>query len=142
MTAAEERGKGLRQTLSRTQKALTHLHEVMLPRTDIPESLEHLADVFYANDAAIKGFSYLQTEHGARSLISLAMAHEAQVDFDAITSSFPVGPDGKAVSMKKFTKQARQYASQLSKLIAAREAEKAKDTAKKAKAAASESEFS
>lgn len=142
VTAAEEKGKGLRQTLSKTQKALTHLHEVMLPGTNIPESLEHLADVFYANDAAIKEFSYLQTERGARSLISVALAHGAQVDFNAITSSFPVGPDGKAVSMKKFTKQARQYASQFSKLIEAREAKKAEDAAKKAKAAASESEFS
>ena len=106
MTAAEEKGKGLRQTLSKTQKALTHLHEVMLPGANIPESLERLADVFHADDAAIKGFSYLQTERGARSLISVAMAHGAQVDFDAITSSFPVGPDGKAVSTKKFTRQA------------------------------------
>ena len=142
MTAAEEKGKGLRQTLSKTQKALTHLHEVMLPGANIPESLERLADVFHADDAAIKGFSYLQTERGARSLISVAMAHGAQVDFDAITSSFPVGPDGRAVSTKKFTRQARQYASQFSKLIEAREAKKAEDAAKKAKAAASESEFS
>ena len=44
--------------------------------------------------------------------------------------------------MEKFTKQARQYASQLSKLIAAREAKQAKDATKKAKVAASESEFS
>ena len=142
VAAAKERGKGLRQMLSKTQKALTHLHEVMLPGKDTPESLECLADVFSANDAAIKGFSYLQTERGARSLISVAMAHGAQVDFNAITSSFPVGPDGRAVSTKKFTRQARQYASQFSKLIEAREAKKAKDAAKKAKAAASESEFS
>ena len=142
MTAAEERGMGLCQTLSKSQKALTHLHEVMLPGANIPESLERLADVLHADDAAINGFSYLQTERGVRSLISVAMAHGAQVDFDAITSSFPVGPDGRAVSTKKFTRQARQYASQFSKLIEAREAEKAKDAAKKAKAAASESEFS
>ena len=100
------------------------------------------ADIFSANDAAIKDYSYLQTEHGARSLISLIMAHGTQVDFEAITSSFPVGSDGKSVSMKKYTKLARPYASQFLKLIAAREAEKANEAAKKAKAAASESEFS
>ena len=142
MAAAEERGKELRQTLSKTQKTLTHLHEVMLPGEDVPETLERLADIFSASDAAIKEYSYLQTERGARSLISLTMAHEAQVDFHAITSSFPVGPDGKAVSMKKYTKLARPYASQFSKLISAREAEKANEAAKKAKAAASEYEFS
>ena len=142
VAAAEKRGKGLRQTLSKTQEALTHLHEVMLPGKDVPETLEHLAEVFSASDAAIKEYSYLQTERGARSLISLAMAHGTQVDFHAITSSFPVGPDGKAVSMKKYTKLARPYASQFSKLIAAREAEKASEAAKKGKAAASESEFS
>jgi hypothetical protein len=114
----------------------------MLPGKDVPETLDHLAEVFSASDAAIKEYSYLQTERGAQSLISLTMAHGAQVDFHAITSSFPVGPDGKAVSMKKYTKLARLYASQFSKLIAAREAKKVSEAAKKAKAAASESEFS
>ena len=142
VTAAEEKGKGLRLTLSKTQGALVHLHEVMLPGVNIPESLEHLADVFHANDEAIKGFSYLQTERGARSFISVAMAHGVQVDFNAITSSFPIGPNGKAVSTKKFTRLARQYASQFSKLIQAREAEKTKAAAEKAKAAVSESEVS
>ena len=132
----------MRLTLSKTQEALAHLHEVMIPGADIPESLESLADVFHANDEAIKGFSYMQTERGARSFISVAMAHGAHVDFNAITSSFPVGPDGKAVSTKKFTKLARQYVSQFSKLIQTSEAEKAKVAAEKAKAAASESELS
>ena len=112
VAAAKEKGKGLRLTLSKTQEALAHMHEVMIPGADIPESLESLADVFHANDEAIKGFSYMQTERGARSFISVAMAHGVQVDFNAITSTFPVGPDGKAVSTKKFIKLARQYASQ------------------------------
>ena len=134
MALAEKRGKDLRQTLSKTQGALAHLHEVMLPGEDAPNTLERLADVFSANDAAIKDYSYMQTERGARSLISLILAHGTKVDFEAVTSSFPVGPDGKAVSMKKYTKLAKPLASQFSKLIATREAEK------KAKAAVSESE--
>ena len=135
MALAEKRGKDLRQILSKTQGALTHLHEVMLPGEDAPNTLERLANVFSASDAAIKDYSYVQTERGARSLISLILAHGTKVDFEAVTSSFPVGPDGKAVSMKKYTKLAKPLASRFSKLIATREAEK------KAKAAASESEL-
>ena len=107
----------------------------MLPGEDAPNTLERLADVFSTNDAAIKDYSYMQTERGARSLISLVLAHGTKVDFEAITSSFPVGPDGKDVSMKKYTKLAKSLASQFSKPIATREAEK------KAKAAVSESEL-
>ena len=135
MALAKKQGKDLRQTLSKTQEALTHLQEVMLPGEDAPNTLERLANVFSASDAAIKDYSYMQTERGARSLISLTLAHGTKVDFEAITSSFPVGPDGKAVSMKKYTKLAKPLASQFSKLIATREAEK------KAKAVASESEL-
>ena len=87
VTAAEEKGKGLRQTLSKTQGALAHLHEVMLPGVNIPESLERLADVFHANDEAIKGFSYLQTERGARSFISVAMAQcKRSRDLESVSS--------------------------------------------------------
>ena len=142
MALAKKQGKDLRQTLSKTQKALTHLHEVMLPGEDAPSTLERLANVFAASDAAIKDYSYMQTERGTRSLISLIMAHGMKVDFEAITSSFPVGSDGKDVSMKKYTKLDRPLASQFSKLIATREAEKTLEAAKRAKAAASESEFS
>ena len=80
---AEKRGKDLRQTLSKTQEALTHLHEVMLPGEDAPNTLERLANVFSACDGAIKDYSYMQTERGARSLISLIMAHGTKVDFEA-----------------------------------------------------------
>ena len=70
VAAAEEKGKGLRLTLSKTQQALAHLHEVMIPGADIPEDLESLVNIFHSNDEAIKGFSYMQTKRGARAYLS------------------------------------------------------------------------
>lgn len=135
ISAAEAKGKQLQLVLTKTKTALTNLHEVMLPETAVPDNLEELVDVFHKDDAAIEGFSYTQTERGARSLISVTMAHEAQVDFNTITSTFPVGADGKAISLKKFSKPARQYAQQFSELIQTREAEKKKAAAEKVSAA-------
>ena len=73
-----------------------------------------------------------------RSFLAVALAHGTEVDFDAITTKFPVGIDGRAKSTKKYLKDAGSLAGQFSELIRAREAEKAKIAAEKS-AAVSES---
>ena len=80
---------------------------------------------------AIKGFSYAQTERGVRSFLAVALAHGTKVDFDAITTKYPVGSDGKPKSTRKYLKNAGRLAGQFSELIRAREAEKAKTAAEK-----------
>ena len=110
----------------------------MLPDAETPKDLESLVGAFHSSDEAIKGFSYAQTERGVRSFLAVALAHGTQVDFNAITTKFPVGIDGRAKSTKKYLKNAGRLASQFSELIRAREAEKAKTAAKKS-AVASES---
>ena len=97
-----------------------------------------MVGAFHSSDEVIKGFSYAQTERGVRSFLAVSLAHGTKVDFDAITSTFPVGADGKAMSKKKFLKNVGRLASQFSQLIRAREAEKAKAAAEKP-AGASES---
>ena len=140
LSAIEAKAKHLQVVLAKAKSALSNLHDVMVPDVPVPEDLEQLVDVFHKDDAAIEGFSYMQTECGARSLISVAMAHGAQVDFNAITSTFPTGVDDKAVSLKKFSNSARQYARHFSELIQARDAERKKKKAAAEKAsAASES---
>lgn len=131
LAGAEQKAKELRATLTKTQETLTHLHEVMLPEAEIPQDLESLVGTIHSSDEVIKGFSYAQTERGVRSFLAVALAHGTKVDFDAITSSFPVGPDEKAMSTKKFLKNVGHLASQFSKLIRACEAEKAKAAAEK-----------
>ena len=66
-----------------------------------------------------------------RSFLAVALAHGTKVDFDAITTTFPVGTDGKPKSTKKYLKNAERLAGQFSQLIRAREAEKAKAAAEK-----------
>ena len=110
----------------------------MLPEAEVPQDLESLVGTFHLSDEVIKDFSYAQTERGVRSFLAVALAHGTKVDFDAITSTFPVGANGKAMSTKKFLKKVGHLASQFSKLIRAREAKKAKAAAEKS-AGASES---
>ena len=117
--------------LSKTQEAFTRLHEVMLPDAEAPRDFESLAGAFHSNDEVIRGFSYANTERGVRSFLAVALAHGTQVDFDAITTKFPVGTNGRAKSTKKYLKNAGRLASQFSALIRAREAKKAKTAAEK-----------
>ena len=75
LAIAEHKAKGLRGTLSKTQEALTRLHEVMLPDAEAPKDLESLVGAFHPSDEAIKGFSYVQTKRGVRSFLAVALAH-------------------------------------------------------------------
>ena len=138
LAVAEHKAEGLRGTLSKTQEALMHLHEMMLPDAEAPKDLEGLVGAFHSSDEAIKGFSYAQTERGVRSFLAIALAHGTQVDFDAITTKNPVGTDGKPKSTRKYVKTAGRLAGQFFELIRDREAEKVKTSAEKS-AAVSES---
>ena len=51
---AERKAEVLRGTLSKTQEALTRLHDIMLPDADAPKDLAGLADVFHSSDEAIR----------------------------------------------------------------------------------------
>ena len=124
----------LRGTLSKTQEAFTRLHEMILPSIEAPKDLTGLVDAFHSNDEAIRGFSYTQTERGVCSFLAVALAHGIKVDFEAITTKYPVDADGKPKSTRKYTKTAARLASQFSELIRAREAEKVKIAAEKSSA--------
>ena len=75
LAVAERKAEGLRGTLSKTQEALTCLHEVMLPDAEAPKDLESLVGAFHSSDEAIKGFSYVQTERGVQSFLAVALTH-------------------------------------------------------------------
>ena len=75
--ATEAKAKHLQVVLAKAKSALSNLHDVMVSNAPAPEDLEQLVDVFHKDNAAIEGFSYMQTECGARSLISVAMGHGA-----------------------------------------------------------------
>ena len=92
---AERKAEVLRGTLSKTQEALTRLHEMMLPSAEAPKDLGGLVDAFHSNDEAIRGFSYTQTERGVCSFLAVALAHGIKVDFEAITTKYPVDADGR-----------------------------------------------
>ena len=111
LAVIEQKAEELCGTLSKTQEALTRLHEVMLPDTKTHKDLESLVGAFHSSDEAIKGFSYAQTERGVRSFLAVALAHGTQVDFDAITPKFPVGTGGRAKSTKKYLKNTGRLAS-------------------------------
>ena len=123
LAIVEQKVEGLREM----QEALTHLHEMMLPNAEAPKDLAGLVGAFHSSDEVIKGFSYTQTERRVRSFLVVALAHGTKVDFDAITTKYPVDADGKPKSTRKYVKSAGQF----SKLIQAREAEKAKVAAEK-----------
>ena len=131
---AERKAELLRGTLSKTQEAFTRLHEMMLPSVEAPKDLAGLVDAFHSNDEAIRGFSYTQTERGVCSFLAVALAHGIKVDFEAITTKYPVDADGRPKSTRKHTKNAARLASQFSELIRAREAEKVKIAAEKSSA--------
>ena len=124
----------LREMLSKTQEALTRLHEMMLPSAEAPKDLAGLVGAFHSSDEAIRGFIYTQTERGVRSFLTVALAHGTKVDFDAITTKYPVDADGKPKSTRKYVKTAGRLAAQFSELIRAHEAEKAKTSAEKSAA--------
>ena len=131
---AERIAQVLRGMLSKTQEAFTRLHEMMLPSAEAPKDFAGLVDAFHSNDEAIRGFSYTQTERGVCSFLAVALAHGIKVDFEAITTKYPVDADERPKSTRKHTKTAARLASQFSELIRAREAEKAKIATKKSSA--------
>ena len=76
----------------------------------------------------------MQTERGVCSFLAVALAHGIKVDFEALTTKYPVDADGRPKSTRKHTKNTAHLASQFSELIRAREAEKAKIAAEKSSA--------
>ena len=124
----------LRETLSKTQEALSRLHDIMLPDAEAPKDLAGLADVFHSSDEAIRRFSFAQTERGVSSFLAVALANGVKVDFEAITTKYPTDAEGRPKSTRKFTKAAGNLAKQFSELIRLREAEKAKAAAEKSSA--------
>ena len=131
---AERKAEVLRGTLSKTQEALTRLHDIMLPDADAPKDLVGLADVFHSSDEAIRRFSFAQTERGVSSFLAVALANGVKADFEAITTKYPTDAEGRPKSTRKFMKTAGNLAKQFSELIRVREAEKAKAAAGKSSA--------
>ena len=134
LDVAERKAGVLRTTLSKTQEALTRLHEMMLPSAEAPKDLAGLVDAFHSSNDAIRSFSYAQTERGVCSFLAVALAHGVTVVFEAISTKYPADADGKPKSTRKHVKTAGRLAGQFSELIRAREAEKAKTTSEKSTA--------
>ena len=131
---AERKAKVLWETLSKTQEALTRLHDIMLPDADAPKDLAGLADAFYSSNEAIRSFIFAQTERGVCSFLAVALAHGVKIDFEAITTKYPTDAEGRPTSTRKYTKTAGQLAKQFSELIQACEAAGAKAAAEKSSA--------
>ena len=82
-----------------------------------PTTFSQLVDVFCAEEDPLGEYSREQTLCGAETVLTLAMGHEVQGDFDKVTSEFPKGPDGKEVDLLPLHPRAWTLAEQLSQMM-------------------------
>lgn len=126
--------------LAKVKEVLERFHESVLPKAGVPQTLGELVEVFCADEDPLVGYSRAQTRTGAEAMLTLAMGHGIEGDFQKATSSFPTGADGKEVDLHPFAKRAKKLGKQLAALLEKRFAESSAaakaETAKPSKDAA------
>ena len=110
----------LETTMEKTFLLLDNFFKIMFPDHELPEGIDNLLNSFSGADSLVD-FSRAQTLSGAETVITLAEAHKAPVDFDAIFSKFPVDSDGNDVALAPFEARAGILAEKLLALLEARE---------------------
>lgn len=112
----------LETTMEKILLLLDSFFKIMFPDRQLPEGVDNLLNSFSGADALVD-FSRAQTLSGAETVITLAQAHGAQVDFDSIFSKFPVDAAGNEVALQPFEARAGILAEKLLALLEAREKE-------------------
>ena len=79
-----------------------------------PKAYSQLGEAFSAEDDPLGEYNREQTLCGAETVLTLAMGHGVQGDFNKVTSEFPKGPDGVEVDLQPLHPRARALAEQLS----------------------------
>jgi len=117
IAAIERCGAQVQVLLAKVKEALERLHENVLPKAALPQTLGELVEVFCSDEDPLVGYSRDQTWVGAQAMLTLAMGHGIEGDFQKATSSFPTGADGKEVDLNPFAKRAKKLAKQLAALL-------------------------
>ena len=73
--------------------------------------------LFCTEEYPLGKYSRGQTLCGTETVLTLAMGHEVQGDFDKVTSEFPKGPHGKEVDLLPLHPRAWTLAEQLSQMM-------------------------
>jgi hypothetical protein len=129
-----------KEIVSKATTALAKLHSQMFPKDPLPETLEGLTDVFWAEPSPLVEYSRSQTVVGSQLTLAVAAAHGvATAELQRVTSGFPTRADGTEVDITPFIKASQPMAQNLAKLLDARAARAAAARAKRTAARAKKS---
>ena len=104
--------------MAKAKGAFSLIRKSMYPDEDnTPKTFSQLVEAFSAEDDPLGEYSCEQTLCGAETVLTLAMGHGVQGDFDKVTSEFPKGPDGVEVDLQPLHPRARALAEQLSQML-------------------------
>ena len=112
VASTEDQGSETRATMGKLRLILSELHKMMFPLQEVPTGLEDLIKVFLGTPALVE-FSRAQTLSRAEAVLTLAGAHEVNVDFHRVFSNVPTDEQGSEVNLEPFAAAAKPLAEQL-----------------------------
>lgn len=100
VAAAERVGEQVTDVLARASSALSSMHKMVLPNSELLSTLGELVEVFNSNTSAVEAYGHRQTVCGSQTTLVLLLGHGVDGNFEKAVSCFLKGPDGKAILLQ------------------------------------------
>ena len=102
-----------RNLLTRSRRAFKRFHGHLFLKEKIPEEFDELVGLFNGEPDPMLEYRRSLTKTGSEVSMAMAMAHDAKVDWEKVSSSFPIDDAGQQVALKPFFKKAKKYSKLL-----------------------------
>ena len=93
--------------LTRSRRAFKRLHGHLFPKEKVPEDFDELVGLFNGEPDPKLEYHRSATKTGSEVSMAMAMAHDARVDWEKVSSSLPVDDAGQQVALKPFLRRQR-----------------------------------
>ena len=118
-TNVEKIGTQTQGVIADAREAFAQLHETLHPDAEAIGSIRELVQAFSAEKHPLHDFGRMNMSRGVESAFTIGLAHGevSKANLQKISSSMPRNADGSKVSLRLFSKVAKQYAAALIETI-------------------------